>query len=320
MPLLLTATLLLALALTACASAHGVPSPDATDTPFVMVLGIAQDAGIPQAGAWDEPGWTDPTKRRLTACLAIVDPGADERFLIDATPDFREQLERLHRASPARDPDTPPLSGILLTHAHIGHYTGLMFLGHESMGAHGVPVYAMPEMRRFLETNAPWSLLVSKHNVVLEPLAANVPVPLTPNVTVTPIPVPHRHEFSETVGFVIHGPGRTVLYIPDIDAWEQLDAQGVRIEDLIGECDVAYLDGTFFQNYEVHGRDMTGFPHPFIAHSIERFSALPEAEREKIRFIHLNHTNPAQFPDSEARRTIEHAGMHVAEPLERVEL
>ena len=325
LPLLLPTILLLALALLgACASTDhaGAPEPN-HDAPFLLVLGIAQDAGIPQAGAFegfDRLAWEDPTKRQFASCLAIIDPPTDQRFLIEATPDLREQLFLLHEVAPPRSPDSPLLSGILLTHAHIGHYTGLMFLGHESMGVHDLPVYAMPEMSAFLRSNAPWSQLVAKHNIALEPLEPNTPTRLTPTIRVTPIPVPHRHEFSETVGFMINGPSRTVLFIPDIDAWERLDDQGVRIEDLIAQCDVAYLDGTFFQNYEVHGRDMSGFPHPFITHSIDRFSALSASERAKIHFIHLNHTNPAQDPSSEACRTIEAAGMHVAAPLARIPL
>ena len=134
---------------------------------------------------------------------------------------------------------------------------------------------------------------------------------------VTPISVPHRQEFSEVVGYLIEGPARRVLFIPDIDSWTQLDEQGVRIEDLIARVDVAYFDGTFYANGEIAGRDMTGFPHPFISASMERFAALPAAERAKVRFIHLNHTNPALDSHSAARRRIEAEGVSVAREGER---
>jgi pyrroloquinoline quinone biosynthesis protein B len=285
---------------------------------FAVVLGIAQDGGVPQAGGRDHAGWSDATRQRRVACLALVDPQSGQRWLLDATPDFPEQLQELDRVAPVEA--RPGLDGILLTHAHMGHYTGLMYLGHESMGAQGIRVYAMPRMCAYLSTNGPWDQLVRYENVVLEPLAAGVPVQLNPRLRAEPIPVPHRQEYSEVVGYRVEGPERSLLFIPDIDSWEELDEMGLRIEELLASVDVAYLDATFYANGEIPGRDMSGFPHPFIVHSMERLSRLPESERSKVRFIHLNHTNPALWPESEARRTIESRGFRVAEELERVPL
>lgn len=301
--------------------APAAPVPEAATpgrTPYVLVLGIAQDGGAPQAGYPDELGWHDPGKRRLATSLALVDPASGGRWLFDATPNFPEQLQRLDEAAPPSG--RPGLSGIFLTHAHIGHYAGLMYLGKEVIGAQDVPVWAMPRMRQFLTDNGPWQQLVRLHNIALRSLAANTPVVLNTRLKVTPILVPHRQEYSEVVGFRIEGPQVAVLFIPDIDSWTQWDAQGTRIEDEIAKVDVAYLDGTFFANGEIPGRDMSGFPHPFISTSLARFAALPEKQRAKIRFIHLNHTNPALWPDSEARRKVTEAGSRVAEEGERVSL
>lgn len=302
--------------LASCASRPAAPFD--ADEPYLVVLGIAQDGGVPQAGAYAEPGWKDPAFRRHVVCLGLVDPASGERWMFEATPDFREQLTMFHEAAgPAPATAPRPLSGIFLTHAHIGHYTGLMFLGLESMGARGQPVYATPRMRQFLETSGPWSQLVSKGNIELRTLEAGTPVALNERLRVTPFLVPHRQEFSEVVGFKIEGPRRKALFIPDIDSWTQLDATGVRIEDLIAEVDIAYLDGTFYANGELPGRDMSGFPHPFIAASMERFAPLPATERAKIHFIHLNHTNPALWPGTDSRRAAEHAGFAVASEGER---
>jgi pyrroloquinoline quinone biosynthesis protein B len=290
----------------------------ADDAPYLVVLGIAQDGGVPQAGSKDHPGWNDPALRQHVVSLALVDPITSQRWLFEATPDFREQLHRLDEIAPVAD--TPGLAGVFLTHAHIGHYTGLMYLGHESMGARGVPVYAMPRMADYLHTNGPWSQLVRYENIVLQPLVDGEPVPLNERLTVTPFLVPHRQEFSEVVGYRIDGPSKSALFIPDIDSWTEWDAEDTRIEDVIAQVDVAYLDATFYANGEIPGRDMSTFPHPFITHSIDRFRNLPAEERAKIRFIHLNHTNPALRPNSEARRTIEANGFRVAEEMEIVDL
>jgi len=283
--------------------------------PFVVVLGIAQDAGYPQAGTKESPAWDDPALRRHAASIAIVDPLSSERWLVEATPDFKEQLHRLDVVAPHEG--RPGLDGIFLTHAHIGHYTGLVHLGREVIGAHGVPVHAMPRLAAFLRENGPWGQLVELENVVIRPLADRREVRLNDRLTVTPVLVPHRDEYSETVAFVVRGPHRSVLFLPDIDKWERWDEAGERIEDWIGRVDVAYLDGSFFENGEIPGRDMSLIPHPFIRESMRRFASLPEEERRKVRFIHLNRTNPAIVDGSDAERAIEEAGFGVARELER---
>ena len=209
------------------------------------------------------------------------------------------------------------LAGIFLTHAHIGHYTGLMYLGREAMGAHGVPVWAMPRMRGFLTSNGPWGQLVTLGNIELRPLAADSSILLGDSLRVTPFRVPHRDEYSETVGFRIDGPRGAVVFLPDIDKWERWDR---RIEDVIAGTSAAYLDGTFFDAAELPGRDMREIPHPFIVESLSRFASLPAAERKRIRFIHVNHTNRAAISGTAERKRVEASGSRVAVGGERVTL
>ncbi len=246
----------------------------------------------------------NPALRRSVTALAIVDPASEEFWVVDATPDFSNQIASL----PGR------LAGVFLTHAHIGHYTGLMYLGREALGSRDVPVYAMPRMRDFLAKNGPWSQLVMLHNIDVRPVEEGVR--LNVRITVTPIRVPHRDEFSETVGFVIAGPARKVLFIPDIDKWERWDR---RVEDVLADVDRAYVDGTFYADGEVAGRNVSEIPHPFIVETLRRLAPLPSSERAKVRFIHLNHTNPALRPGP-ARRAVEKSGAGVADERERTPL
>ena len=171
-----------------------------------------------------------------------------------------------------------------------------------------------------MRSNGPWSQLVRRGNIELRALQHGTPVQLGPKLHVTPLLVPHRQEFSEVVGFRIDGPRRSLLFIPDIDSWEEWDEQGTRIENAISSVDVAYLDGTFHANGEIPGRDMSGFPHPFITHSMKRLAVLPAKERAKVRFIHLNHTNPALWPETETRRAVEAAGFRIATEGESLDL
>jgi pyrroloquinoline quinone biosynthesis protein B len=293
------------------------PSPY-SEPPFIVVLGIAQDAGYPQAGCANEccaAAWRDASLRRSPVSLAIVDPESGERWLIECTPDFPQQLHALDEiAPPENDTRGADLAGIFLTHAHIGHYAGLIHLGREVIGADHVPLHIMPRMKTFLETNGPWDQLVALGNIELREMTADEGVQLNERIAVTPFIVPHRDEYSETVGFRIDGPNRSILFIPDIDKWEKWDR---RIEDVIAKVDVAYLDGTFYANGEIPGRDMAEIPHPFIEESLQRFSPLTGHERSKIRFIHLNHTNPALRAESAARSVIDANGMRVTEEGDR---
>ncbi len=310
-PVVIAALLLLA---TSCASAP--PPPTSDGSPQLIVLGIAQDAGVPQAGTKEHPGFEDPAWRRFATSLGLVH--GERRWLIEATPDFKYQLHRLDRFAPVSG--RPGLDGIVVTHAHVGHYAGLVMLGHEVMGSSRIPLLVMPKMADFLRSNGPWSQLVCRGNVELRVLRAGRTLALDESLTIEPFLVPHRDEFSETIGLVIRGPRQAVAFLPDIDSWEAWEADGDRLEALLARVDVAYLDATFFADGEIPGRDMSGFPHPFITTTMERLSALSPAERGKVRFIHLNHTNPALWPDTPARRRIESEGFRVATEGEILDL
>lgn len=293
-------------------------APAAAEQPYLVVLGVGQDGGYPQAGMKDAEAWSDEGRRRFPVSLGLVDPVSGERWLVEATPAFPKQLFHLERIAP--HDDVPGLAGILLTHAHVGHYAGLIHLGREVIGASEVPVYAMPRMAAFLAGNGPWSQLVELGNIEVRVLADGERTVLNDRLSVTPITVPHRDEYSETVGFFIHGPKRTVLFLPDIDKWEAWDAEGTQVEEVLARVDIAYLDGTFFGDGEVPGRPMSEIPHPFVDESLGRFASLPVGERAKIRFIHFNRTNPAGWPGTPERARIEEAEMQVAERGERVGL
>jgi len=243
----------------------------------------------------------------MVVSLGLIDPEQQRSYLFEATPDMTGQLDLLAEYAPFENRKTS--DGVFLTHAHIGHYTGLMYFGLEALGADSVPVHAMPQMRTFLETNGPWSQLVSAGNIKLQHLQAEDPVSLSGKISVVPFRVPHRDEYSETVGYTIIGPQKAALFIPDIDKWDKWET---RIEDLIAEVDFALLDGTFFHGDEIGHRDIAEIPHPFVIESLDRFAALPPEERNKIHFIHFNHTNPLLNPESEQYRLVIAEGFHIA--------
>jgi len=276
--------------------------------PYVVILGVGQDAGVPQMGC-DSPfcreAWGNPKLRQMVSSLALVDPETKSRWIFDATPDLPEQLEVLKRQTRDRSNN---ITGIFLTHAHIGHYTGLMYLGRESMNSHDVSVFAMPRMKVLLEQNAPWSQLVTVKNIAIKPLVDKLETRLNERLTVEPFLVPHRDEFSETVGFRIRSETKTLIFIPDIDKWEKWSTS---LEDLIRASDILLLDGTFYADGEI-SRPMSEVPHPFVIETMNLLRQLPLKERSKVYFIHFNHSNPLVQGNMKKIRDVRSRGFRVA--------
>jgi pyrroloquinoline quinone biosynthesis protein B len=275
--------------------------------PYIKVLGIAQDAGFPQANCNKDcckSVFEHPELRKSVTSLGLIDPISNESWIFDATPDFTTQLQSLK----INQSNFKSLSGIFLTHAHIGHYSGLMYLGREAMGADGVPVYAMPKMTEFLESNEPWKQLIQLKNIQLNQLRQDSVIVLNKRLSIMPILVPHRDELSETVGFIIIGQGKKVLFIPDITKWS---AWSRDIVYYIKNVDYAFLDGTFFQDGEIE-RDMSEVPHPFVIESMAKFKNLSDKDKKKIYFIHFNHTNPLLIEGSIAQKSVLENGFNVA--------
>ncbi len=278
------------------------------DEPYLYVLGVAQDAGYPQIGCYANhclPGWEDPSLGRGATSLAIIDSSSRQKFLFEATPNLPEQLYQLERVAPD---DSYRLEGVFVTHAHIGHYAGLMFFGHEAMSASNIPVYVMPRMLSFLSSNGPWSQLSEFENIRLEALQDKQQTDF-PRIQVTPFLVPHRDEFSETVGYEISGPNKTALFIPDINKWSEWNQD---LATLVKSVDYALLDATFYADGELPGRDMSQIPHPFVSESMEELRGLTPDDRKKVWFIHFNHSNPLLRLESEESQFVISEGFNIA--------
>lgn len=264
--------------------------PQAAENPGVILLGIAQDGGFPHAGCMKEccsEAWADSRISRFAASLAITDPEAGKWYLVEATPDIKDQLHLFREITGGKYNYLP--DAIFITHAHIGHYAGLMDFGREVMNSREIPVYSLPRMKEFLENNGPWGQLVSLKNILPVEVLPGGEVTPADNITIKFFTVPHRDEYSETAGLNISIYGKRYLFIPDIDKWEVWEES---IIDKVKAVDFAFIDGTFMSESELPGRNMKDIPHPFIVESIKLFSDQPAEMRQKVYFIHLNHTNP----------------------------
>ena len=275
------------------------------DSDYVQILGIVQDAGYPHIGCEKDCCKLVKPGDYFVSCLGLVDKANSKRYLFDATPDIHSQLNLLEKF-----PNGNLIDGIFLTHAHIGHYSGLMYLGRESFNSKNIPVYAMPRMKKFLETNGPWDQLLSLNNIKINSIINEREIVVEKELIVKPIEVPHRDEYSETVGYLIKGPNKSAIYIPDIDKWYKWDKS---IVDLISSVDYAFIDATFYDEKEINYRDISEIPHPFVIESMKLFERFSKEEKSKIYFIHLNHTNPLLDSNSSEYKDLISKGYNVAQ-------
>ena len=144
-----------------------------------MVLGTAQDGGYPHIGCRKkccQPAWTDLNKKRFIASLSIIDRESERCWIIDMSPDIKSQLNMIMDF--LKTDNIPKIEGIFLTHAHIGHYSGLLELGKEALNAHNIPLYVMPEMGNFIKTNNPFKFLISSKNVSINLIEENKEISL----------------------------------------------------------------------------------------------------------------------------------------------
>ena len=191
-----------------------------------------------------------------------------------------------------------------------------MNLGREALGANNISVYAMPRMKNYLETNGPWNQLVALDNIKIRALKNDSMISLNKTLKVTPILVPHRDEYSETVGYKIEGKHKTALFIPDIDKWQKWDRN---IIEEVKKVDYAFVDASCFRDGELN-RDMSKIPHPFTTETTTLFENESSKTKSKIYFIHFNHTNPTLKDKHHLKDSIQNLGFHFAKEGDNFEL
>ena len=283
---------------------------------YITILGTAQDGGFPHIGCQKkccDDFYKGILPKQQVVSLGLVDKESQQKFLFEATPDISTQLADLEKNHLKTN---TIIDGVFMTHAHMGHYAGLLYFGKEALGKKDIPVYAMPKMKEFLSNNGPWSQLVTTQNIVFLNLQKDSIVPLSDALKVTPFLVPHRDEFSETVGYKIEGKTNSALFIPDINKWSLWEKN---IVEEVKKVDYAFIDATFFKEGEIN-RPMSDVPHPFIEETVALFENESLATKNKVIFIHFNHTNPALQSNSKERNDLELLGFRFAKEGQRFKL
>jgi len=276
---------------------------------FIISLGTAQDGGYPHIGCLDpccNKVKNNPNLKRLIASISIIDAIKKKFWLIDISPDINDQLRIL--SEHIKKFDSSSFAGIFLTHAHIGHYAGLLNLGLEALNLSNIPVYVLPRMKSFLEESLVFKQLIDNKNIILQDISNDKTVRLTDDLNIIAFSVPHRNELSETVGYKITTTRQSVIYIPDIDSWEDWN---IDINILIKENDILILDGTFYNKSEIKNRDIKKIPHPSIRESMSIMDSNTIEEKGKIYFTHLNHTNRVLDESSKEYKDVITSGYNI---------
>ncbi|MBJ34511.1 MAG: pyrroloquinoline quinone biosynthesis protein PqqB [Flavobacteriaceae bacterium] len=274
---------------------------------YIYILGNTQDAGMPHIGCKHKFCLDNFNKYEeyYVTSIAVVNSDLKKYILFEASPDITFQLNYL-KDNVFQEFLLP--DALYITHAHIGHYTGLMYFGREALGSKNLLVKVLPRMSKFLRKNGPWSQLVTLKNINIHQIQFDISNTELSNISVIPIQVPHRDEYSETAGYIIKGKNKKALFIPDIDKWEKWDKNLIT---LIKEFDYLLLDATFFDSKEIN-RDISEIPHPLVSETINLLNSLSMENKSKVYFIHMNNTNPMLDPNSDLSKSVIDKGFNIA--------
>ena len=282
---------------------------------YIYILGNTQDAGLPHIGCNHQFCLDNFNKYEeyYVTSIAVINSDLKKYILFEATPDITYQLNHL-KDNIFKEFLLP--EALYITHAHIGHYSGLMYFGREALGTKNLLVKVLPKMSKFLQKNGPWSQLVDLNNIKIEKIKFDSSNFELMNISVTPIQVPHRDEFSETAGYIIKGENKKALFIPDIDKWEKWDKSLV---NLVQDFDYLLLDATFYNSMEIN-RDISEIPHPLVSETINILNSLSSEEKRKVYFIHMNHSNPMLNSNGDLSKSILNMGFNIARLGQRLYL
>ncbi len=266
----------------------------------LIILGSGQDVGIPHIGCYCEVceiARKDVKFRRFGPSVAVINAEKPAAYMFDASPDIKYQFDMIHDIMPVDwAAGQKPVEGIFLTHAHIGHYEGLMQLGKEGMDIRNLLVYCTPKMKEFLRENFPFSYLVARKNIDIREIRPEETFTFD-GFEVRAFGVPHRNEIADTFAFEIVA-NKKVIYLPDIDDWNEDSLRRIK------EADIALIDGTFYREEEL--TRFAAVPHPPIREAIKKLEGL----KTEIYFTHINHTNPINR-DSEEKQLILDKGFKI---------
>jgi pyrroloquinoline quinone biosynthesis protein B len=297
----------------------------------VVVLGAAAGGGVPQ---WNcgcrvcRMARTERPELQSTQASIAISADGDHWFLINASPDLRQQLIATPQLHPAAGQlRHSPVAGVILTNGEIDAVAGLLSM------REGWPftIYAHPRVLSILSSNSIFNVL-SEKNVRRQPIEVNeafepgLPDGSPSGIEVLPFAVPGKgawylegkaHPAGET------GDGDTLgLRIEDKATGKHfyfLAACANVTDDLRSRLEGAsaiFFDGTVWRDDELivaglGNKTGQGMGHIAISGARGAIESLDGLDIDRKMFLHINNSNPVLLRDSAERATAERAGWQI---------
>jgi pyrroloquinoline quinone biosynthesis protein B len=294
------------------------------------ILGAAAGGGFPQ---WNSNALGcrraragDPrAKSRTQASLAVSTDG-DLWFLLNASPDLRQQIEVNVCLHPRHGLRSSPIAGVVLTGGDVDAIAGLLTLRERQP----FTVYGTAQIHQVLDANPIFEVL-ARDVVTRQCISVDVPIPLSlpdgraSGLSVTLFPVPGKTplyleeggvapliiEGEQTVGALITDGSRRLFFIPGCA--RMTDALAQRLQG----ADVVLFDGTLWTDDEmlrasVGSKTGMRMGHMSVSGPNGTISAFETIDVRRKILLHINNSNPILLDDSSERAEVEANGWEVA--------
>jgi pyrroloquinoline quinone biosynthesis protein B len=286
----------------------------------IIVLGAAAGGGFPQwnsnADGCQRARRRDPSADSRSQASVAVSRDGNRWFLLNASPDLRQQINDTPALHPREGLRHSPIAGVVLTGGDVDVIAGLLTLRERQP----FTVHATQRIHSVLDAN-PIFEVMNREIVAREVQALDQPFALEEGLTATFFAVPGKvplylEQGSEpppiiiddtTVGLEIVADGKRMVFIPGCAA--MTDDLRVRL----GGADIIFFDGTLWRDDEMvvaglspkTGQRMGHMSLSGEAGTIEAFRTIPVGRKV---IIHMNNSNPVLLSDSPERAEAETAG------------
>jgi len=293
----------------------------------IVLLGTAAGGGFPQWNCWCPPcriARTDPARAhpRSQSSAAVTTDGA-RWFLLNASPDVREQLTRLPATAPSGIRHVP-IEGILATDAELDHTLGITLLRegrHIQMYATRAVLEVLNHDSRILPVTCVFATVTAHQLPLDQPVHVRHQDGSDAGLAVTAFAVPgdpprfaRRELPGHTVGLFIQDrkTGGSAAFVPGCGALDEA------LLARLARADLLLFDGTFWTDDEMirlglserTARQMDHLPVGGPDGSLVRLAKLPCRHRV---YTHINNSNPMLIEDSAERQAVVRAGLVVGD-------
>jgi pyrroloquinoline quinone biosynthesis protein B len=291
----------------------------------VILLGTAAGGGFPQWNCWCPScrvARSDPSAAQpRTQSSAALSADGKRWFLLNASPDVREQLTRLPETA-AIGIRRVPIEGVVLTDAELDHTLGVVLLreaGHLALYGTAAVIETVECDTRLLPVTRAFADVPVTHLPLGAPVELMTRDGEPSGLTIEAFEVPagpprfaSAERVGHTVGLTIvdRVRGSTAVFAPGCGALDD----GIRAR--LRAADLVLFDGTFWTDDELirlgigdrTARQMDHLPVSGPDGSLAELGALPAKHRV---YTHINNTNPMLLRHGAERRAVEQRGLLV---------